>query len=897
MENIVRKFNKLLIVICLILALCLFVACDPESPTVPGPDTGNGDGGDGGTTDTGYKVPDGEYTIEKEEGKNQLTIYWQGNADPATTDIWMWWEGKDGSGYNVHECGYGLKVVVNVPIEIDKVGFIVRTDCSDPGGSAWGTATKDYDQDRFAIITGEETFIWLKEGDGSQYTTKDNGETFEMIKLFTNAGMINLSQIQYNLTPACEIQSLSDVRLTCGNEVIEITAVSSLGNKVDNGIIQVAGQLDITKEYELEIGDFGKKMVMPTKVFDSQDFIENFTYDGDDLGATVKDGNTTFKVWAPTASKVVLNLFESGHEGTAYKSVDMTKADKGVWQTTETGSLYGKYYTYSVTTAVGTQEAVDPYAKSAGLNGNRGMIVDLEASDPVGFGNDQYVELEKYTDAVIWEVHVRDFSNKIASSQYKGKYMAFTETGLTNSSGISVGVDYVKNLGITHVHLLPVYDYKTVDEAHPDEKFNWGYDPQNYNVPEGSYSTNPYDGNTRVIEFKKMVQAMHGQGLGVIMDVVYNHTYDANSSLNKIVPYYYYRYNSNGTNSNGSGCGNETASDRKMYSKFMVDSVVYWMTEYHLDGFRFDLMGLHDVDTMQAIEQAVHAINPSAIIYGEGWTGGTSALAGSKQATQANIKKITASAGSAGAVAVFNDAIRDGVKGSVFNKTTPGYVSGAFTNDNFSKISFTMRGSKYAAQGVSWSVANAGVINYVSAHDNNTLWDKFELSNGKNTVEERLAMNRLAAVLYMVAPGTPFMQAGEEMLRTKGGDENSYASSDAVNNIDWEVLKPGSNEYNMMLFYKGLIALRKTSNVLTSNGSLSVNISQVGNAMQITFDNNMGSRVLVLVNPTASSVDFILNGTWHLYANGNGCSTTATANSLTGKYTVLSRDFAIFQNK
>ncbi len=896
-----RKFSKLLLVVCLILVFCLIiVACDPQNPIEPDdPNTGNGDGGGDGD---GGKIPEGEYTIDKEPGKNQLTIYWKGNADVATTDIWMWWDGKEGSGYPVHECEYGFKVVVNIPADIMQVGFIVRTDCSDPGGASWGDATKDFGDDRYAIITGEETFIWLKSGDGSQYTSNDYGVTLEMIKLFINAGMISLNQIQYNLTPKYKIESLDDVKLYDGDKEIAITGLSSLGNEVVTGIIQVEGSLDIAKQYELEIKDYGRKVVAPTKVFDSKDFIDNYVYDGDDLGATVAGGQTTFKVWAPTASKVVLNLFESGHEGVAYKSVDMVKGDKGVWEKTESGKLYGKYYTYTVTTAVGTQEAVDPYAKSAGLNGNRGMIIDLDATDPAGFSQDTYIDsIDKYTDAVIWEVHVRDFTNKIATAKYPGKYLGFTETGLTNSSGIPIGIDYVKNLGITHVHLLPVYDYATVNEANPDEKFNWGYDPKNYNVPEGSYSTNPYDGAVRVTEFKQMVQAMHAQGLGVVMDVVYNHTYDANSSLNKIVPYYYYRYNPNGTNSNGSGCGNDTASERAMFRKFMVDSVSYWISEYHLDGFRFDLMGLHDVVTMQEIEKAVHAINPKAIIYGEGWTMGSNRYTSDAPADQVNNNKIVASEGAAGSVAVFNDVIRDAIKGSVFTETAKGYVSGNPAG-NISGIQFAMRGSAYA--GASWKVKNASVINYVSAHDNNTLWDKFMLSNGNDSLEARLAMNKLAAAIYMFAPGTPFMQAGEEMLRTKYDEEkgtydhNSYASSDKINNIDWEVLTPTSNEYMMMNFYKGLIELRKSSAVLTSNGKAAVTIKVIdGKSLQATFDNHMGSVVTLLINPTDADVSFVLNGSWVLYGTEGGCGSTAIASGVTGAYVVPAKGFALFQNK
>lgn len=310
-----------------------------------------------------------------------------------------------------------------------------------------------------------------------------------------------------------------------------ILDISNMGKEVTSGIIEVEETLDISKNYRVVIEGYGEKAVVPTSIFDSEYFIENYTYDGDDLGAIINGDKTTFKVWAPTASKVVLNLFTSGHEGSAYKSVDMVKGDRGVWSYTESCG-HGTYYTYTVTTSVGTQEAVDPYAKTAGLNGNRGMVVDLSRTNPEGWGEDNFATgIKTYSDAVIWEVHVRDFSNKIASSNYKGKYLAFTERGLVNEFGQSIGVDYLVNLGITHVHLLPVYDYATVDEANPDSQFNWGYDPKNYNVPEGSYSTNPYDGEVRIKEYKQMVQALHAAGIGVVMDMVYNHTYDAKQLL------------------------------------------------------------------------------------------------------------------------------------------------------------------------------------------------------------------------------------------------------------------------------------------------------------------------------------------------------------------------------
>ena len=830
-------------------------------------DPGNNDGTNESTTDGGkWQIPEGEYTIPKEEGYNQITFYWSHPGVIENCDIWAWWDGKEGSGYIMHPCDYGAKVVLNVPVGIEQIGFIVRTGCSEPGGSSWGEATKDgTSEDRFAVIEGEETFIYLKSGDAAQYTSQDGGKTLTMIKKFTLAGMTDFHKIQYNVTPKTAITSYKQVKVYEGDKELTILDISNMGKEVTSGIIEVEETLDIGKNYRVVIEGYGEKAVVPTSIFDSEYFIENYTYDGDDLGAIINGDKTTFKVWAPTASKVVLNLFTSGHEGSAYKSVDMVKGDRGVWSYTESCG-HGTYYTCTVTTSVGTQEAVDPYAKTAGLNGNRGMVVDLSRTNPEGWGEDNFATgIKTYSDAVIWEVHVRDFSNKIASSNYKGKYLAFTERGLVNEFGQSIGVDYLVNLGITHVHLLPVYDYETVDEANPDSQFNWGYDPKNYNVPEGSYSTNPYDGEVRIKEYKQMVQALHAAGIGVVMDMVYNHTYDANSSFNKIVPYYYYRYTATGANSSASGCGNDTASERYMFGKFMVDSVSYWAEEYDLDGFRFDLMGLHDLATMQEVENAVHAINPEAIIYGEGWTMG-STIDGSPMANQGQISKIEPLEGAIGGIAVFNDVIRDGLKGSVFTATSKGYISGN-GNGSFPSVLFGIKGG--AGTGFSWEVKNGMVVNYMSAHDNNTLWDKLILSNGDNTVEERLAMNRLGATLLMISKGTVFFQAGEEMLRTKDGDENSYKSSDAINNIDWSVLKEGSNEYEMMRYYQELIRVRQEYAIFrTLNTAVIANTSYGEGRVAITLDNHAGGKALIVSNPTGEAMTYNVSGNWHMIVNG-----------------------------
>lgn len=869
-----RSIICLLLVIVFIMSFTLtaFYGCDENmdpNGSIQNPD-GNKDPNDTDQNPDDKKddpsIEDENYTLDLEEGKNQVIFYWtKSNLNIQTSDIWIWWDGKEGSGNLMHKCAYGAKVIVNVPEEVTQVGFIVRTGCSDPGGSSWGNATKDYDSDRFAIITGKVTEIYLKSGDANQYTSTDGGITLNQIKSFTTANLVSLTKVKYVVSPSTRITSLDQIKLYEGDKEIRIASLSSLNNKVTTGTITLETELDIAKEYTLSIEGYGEKKVMPIDYFSSNEFNDKYGYDGW-LGNKIEGDSTEFRVWAPTASKVKLNLFETGDGGKAYKVLDMELGEKGVWSIVVPKVGHGVYYTYSVTTSVGEQEAVDPYAKSAGVNGNRGMVLDLSLTNPTGWGNVDYIDsVKRYTDAVIWEIHVRDFSNKISASNYKGKYLAFTETGLKNSHGISVGVDYIKDLGITHIQLMPAYDYATVDESNPESGFNWGYDPKNYNVPEGSYSTNPYDGTIRVNEFKQMVQALHNQGIGVIMDVVYNHTYDANSSLNKIVPYYYYRYTSAGVNTSASGCGNDTASERYMYRRYMIDSVTYWAQEYKIDGFRFDLMGLHDLTTMEEIEKALHAINPNAIIYGEGWTMG-STTDGSLQANQTNISFIESSEGASGGVGVFNDVIRDGLKGSVFESSSQGYINGDPTK-NINAIKFAMNGG---TSGAGWSVKDAGIINYMSCHDNLSLWDKLAIANPDDSIEDRVKMNKLGVAIIMASRGTPLMQAGEEMLRSKQGDENSYKSSDEINNIDWELLSPDSIQYLTSRYYKGLIEMRKSVGLFTSMEKTNCvfNVDRSSGFMDITITGGDNSA-LVILNPSMEAVSFTVRGEWNLLVDGN----------------------------
>lgn len=851
-----KKLLSLFLALCLLLTLlsgCGTAETAPRSAEAPPAE-------DAGESTEESTAPE-EYILEREPGCNQLTLYWyHDSADYDTCDVWVWLPGKDGHGVLFHPCDYGVKCVVNVPEDVGEVGFIVRRSCSDPGGSSWGDATKDFEEDRYAIMNGD-TEIYLKPGDGAQYQSRDGGKTLYQARELDMAAILSPTELRYHLKPAVRLTSLDQIKVLVDGEEAEIESLSSLNNEVITGVITLKEKLDVTQTVSLEIENYGEAVAVPTGLFDSEEFISEYVYEGDDLGAVLQGDRTTFKVWAPTASRVVLNLFEAGNDCAAYESVDMARGEKGVWSYTAPCG-HGTYYTYTVTTAIGTAEAVDPYARAVGVNGERGMVVDLRSTDPEGFRTgDTRATPAGYGDAIVWEVHVRDFSNAMAASQYPGKYLAFTETGLTNESGLPVGLDYLKWLGVTHVHLQPVYDYATVDESSDAAQFNWGYDPKNYNAPEGSYSTDPYHGEVRIREFKQMVQALHEAGIGVVMDVVYNHTYALDSNLNRIVPYYYYRFNSDGSASNGSGCGNETASERAMFRKYMVDSVAYWASEYQLDGFRFDLMALHDLDTMQEIERAVHAVNPHALLYGEGWTGGTTTLNASRQASQANIRAITASPGAVGGVAVFNDVIRDGLKGSVFTLKDTGYASGSASPATAGKVIFgLLGGGKSPAAG--WSVEDAMVVNYTSAHDNHTLWDKLSASNPSASREELLAMNRLCGAAVLMSRGTPFMLAGEELLRTKGGDANSYASSDAVNNLNWEALTPDSDAWTMAEYYRALIALRK-ENAFFTEGEVSAE-PLADNAILVTWSTNGQVTACAILNPneTARGTAELPEGGW-----------------------------------
>lgn len=537
-------------------------------------------------------------------------------------------------------------------------------------------------------------------------------------------------------------------------------------------------------------------------------------YESDDLGLTYESGKSVFRIWAPTAEAAELRLYDAPLNGSLLKVIPMERAAQGTWVISLVGDQKGLYYTFRVRIyGHWNMEVTDPYVKLVGTNGQRGVIGDMRETNPEGWGEDRSPSFAKNgahaTDAIIYELHVRDASIHAGSGiSAKGKYIGLTETGTRNRAGLSTGLDHLKELGVTHVHLLPVYDFSSVDESKPDvPQYNWGYDPLNYNTTEGSYATNPSDGLTRVREFKQLVKAFHDNGLRVVMDVVYNHTmFTESSAFEQLVPGYYYRKLPDGKFSNASACGNETASERPMMRRFMISSLKHWVQEYHVDGFRFDLMGIHDIETMNMISRELHAIKPDILLYGEGWTAGNSPLPDSMRALKQNASKLDR-------IAVFSDDIRDGIKGSVFVHKEKGFVSGrpgmessirfgivASTNHpqvDFSKVNYSK--SPYAS-------SPTQVISYAECHDNHILRDKLTISFPTANPYQWEDMQRLANAIVLTSQGIPFLHAGSEFLRSKKGVENSFNAGDSINAIDWDLKTQNNRIYQ---FIRQLIQMRK----------------------------------------------------------------------------------------
>lgn len=632
---------------------------------------------------------------------------------------------------------------------------------------------------------------------------------------------------------------------------------------------------------------------MESNYFESKEFNEKYNYDGK-LGVIYSKKSSEFKLWAPLAEQVELVLY--GKDYNALESnktiIKMNKENRGVWRARINEDLSGEYYNYLVRNNGKTYESVDPYAKAVSINGEKSMVIDMESTNPKGWSNDKKPILNDVTDSIIYEAHIRDLTKDEASgviTELRGKYIgAVLENSKIKGTSITTGLDHLKELGITHIHLLPVFDYGSIDERYDSpDNYNWGYDPQNYNVPEGSYSTNPYEGAVRISEFKEMVYRFHQAGIRVVMDMVYNHTYNLESPLNLTVPGYYYRKDKYGCYSNGSGCGNETASERYMFRKYMIDSVLYWAKEYHIDGFRFDLMGLHDLETMRIIRNELNKVDKSIIMYGEGWTCYDTPLNINESAVKNNICKFDDLQ-----IAAFSDDARDSIKGSVFLKESLGFVNGG---DNYEEsIKYTICAStkhdeidlsKVVYSKSFWANEPYQTITYDSAHDNNTLFDKLRMSCKDENEEELLKMNKLAAAIVLTSQGISFLHEGEEFARVKEnlqGEiiENSYNSSDYTNELKWLRKQRYIDLFN---YYKGLIKLRKEYKAfrMNSNKEIQNNISFmakdnhfkdnhiVGYFINIEDYNDSYSKIAVIFNANKYNVEVDLDeGKWNVLVDG-----------------------------
>lgn len=534
------------------------------------------------------------------------------------------------------------------------------------------------------------------------------------------------------------------------------------------------------------------------RLYNTSEFKEKYINTERKQGAVCTEEGTSFLLWSPLSEKAELRLYKEGEGGNSFFQTEMKKEEKGMWSYKTEENLHGIYYDFCTVTEGKKAIFADPYAKACGVNGKRSMAVNLKSTNPEGWEEDR--RPQKQEETVIYELHVKEYSWDSSggfSTENRGKYLAFTEEHTTlNNDGIHpTGLDYLKKLGITHVQIMPAYDYGSVDEKN-DEEFNWGYDPVNYNVPEGSYSSDPEHGEVRILEFKEMVQSLHKNGFRVIMDVVYNHMYNLDSNLNKAVPWYYFRTYENGEISNGSACGNDVASEREMCAQYILDSVLYWAEEYHIDGFRFDLMGLLDTELMNRIRMALDEKygRGEILLFGEPWAADETAFEGDAvMALKKNVSHLDKYVG------LFCDDTRDAIKGHVFEGEVPGFVNGASNMEE--KILNSVKAWCIPETGVK---APSQIITYVSAHDNWTLWDKLALTTPDEG--KRMMENKLAASVYMTCQGHLFLLSGEEFARTKDGHENTFKSPISLNRLDWK----RAYEYEALrTYYEGLIALRK----------------------------------------------------------------------------------------
>ncbi len=816
--------------------------------------------------------------------------YYRHDGNYGGWNLWIWGDGEPGRALEfVGSDAYGqvARAVLKQQTDGSDLGFVLRKSVV---GKSW------------ALKDGGDRFIPL-------YWTKEDGTL--AVWLMQDDPAIHWSAGDVDRTPRVTKASLEDVQTLRvetylpvvgnlgSNWGFELICQGAEAKKVPLGEVRpilVPGQspraftlrtetpLDLRRQYKLEHLTHGTAPVTFGGVFSSAAFYQEFHYSGHDLGVTYSKAETTFKVWAPTAHALEIVIYSTSDQQKG-EQIPLKYGEKGVWWCKLQGDLEGIYYNYLVTHGEETVEVVDPYARATGPNGKRGQVVDLAKTNPTGWEKLPWLPLESPVDAVIYEVHIRDFSTSPGSGiKAQGKYLGLIEEGTETPQGIKTGLDHLKELGITHVHLLPIFDFATVDEEDPASSYNWGYDPLNYNVPEGSYASDPVDGRVRIRELKAMIQGLNRAGIGTIMDVVYNHTFHSlASSFHQLVPGYYYRHHQDGSFSNGSGCGNEVADERSMVRKFIVDSVTYWAKEYKLAGFRFDLMGLHHLETMQAIRRALDLISPQILVYGEGWAAAASTLPEGLRALKENTVHIPG-------VASFCSDLRDGLKGHVFNTREGGFIQGAGYEET---VKFGIVGavrhpqidySQILYSRSPWAIAPSQSVVYAEAHDNLTLWDKLLCTTAPEDEEDRLKMMKLAHAILLTSQGIPFLHGGQDFARTKGGDPNSYQSPDRVNQIDWE--RKGEL-YELFAYTRALIQLRKARPALRLRRGPEVRdklrflelpqSNMVGYVLGPHAGGDSVETILAVFNSNKTPVEVTIpEGQWTILVNGQGAGNMGT---------------------
>nr|WP_309868005.1 type I pullulanase [Desmospora profundinema] len=799
----------------------------------------------------------------EEETVDVIVHYWRFGGDYDGWNLWAWAEGKDGQAFSfTEEDAYGkvARFQISGLRAGDRIGLLPRRSTPD---NDW--AEKDY-IDRYISKWDEangQVEVWILQGEETVYYSEDEVDRSPRI---VEASMDDWDTLTLRTNQPIDWRGVEDrITLSDGFGIQSIESPNPDQEKTNRIIIHTDRQMDISQPPRLTLEGYGEKTVTAGKVVRTDAFDERYAYNGK-LGPLFSKKKTDFRLWAPTARKAQLVVYDYWDDENG-KAIDMKPGKRGTWHASLPGNRHGLIYTYRVQIGDDWNEAVDPYAKGVTVNGDKGVVLDMKRTNPKRWKPKKKPKFAEPTDAIIYELHVRDLSIHPESGiKRKGTFLGVTEKGTRGPGGVKTGLDHIKDLGVTHVQFLPIYDYATVDETRLDEpQYNWGYDPKNYNAPEGSYATNPYNPVTRIRELKQMVQTLHNEDLRVVMDVVYNHVYDAEAShFHQLVPGYYFRYNEDGTLANGSGVGNDTASERAMMRKFIVESVSFWAKEYNLDGFRFDLMGIHDVDTMNEVRKALDQIDPSIVIIGEGWDLNTP-LSPERKANQKNAKKMER-------IAHFNDHIRDGLKGSVFDEADSGFVNGKPGMEQEIQRGIT-GGIDYSEELSTFAESPNQTVTYVEAHDNHTLWDKLELTQPDASKEERIQMHKLATSVVLTSQGISFLHAGQEFMRTKYGDENSYKSPDEINRLDWERRAAFDNEVR---YAKGLIQLRQAKPQFRLSDPDEIRkrltfLNAPENTVAYSLAGQKRQKTLVVVhNANADAVKVTLpsKGSWNVLVNG-----------------------------